>query len=297
MINELNFLRSLSPLHVGSGSTIGVVDLPIQREPHTQFPKIGSSSLKGALRSQAYHNKGDNKDEYIKIFGNEPGEKDYDQSGAISISESKILFFPIQSLKNVFTYVTCPMVLDRFAQESKQFGIELNFDIPKFSVSDEKALVSDKALIANEKLVLQEFVYEAVENDELKEFATKLGEVLELDDYFSSRVVVVTNDEFSQFAQQATEISPRIRVDVETGTVAKGALFYEENMPPEAIFYCFFTYQDSKPDSNNHFSISLPATETRNYFNQFVGNVFQVGGNSSIGRGLIQRTEAGVNEK
>ena len=44
------FLQCQTPLHAGSGSEIGLVDLPIQRERHTTFPKIEASSLKGALR-------------------------------------------------------------------------------------------------------------------------------------------------------------------------------------------------------------------------------------------------------
>ncbi len=45
-------LHAVTSVHAGSGSEIGLVDLPIQREKHTGFPKIESSSLKGALR---YH--------------------------------------------------------------------------------------------------------------------------------------------------------------------------------------------------------------------------------------------------
>jgi CRISPR-associated protein Cmr4 len=44
------FLLCETALHAGSGDDVGIVDLPIQREKHTQFPKIESSSLKGALR-------------------------------------------------------------------------------------------------------------------------------------------------------------------------------------------------------------------------------------------------------
>ena len=44
------FLICETPLHAGSGDALGVVDLPIQRERHTGFPKIEASSLKGALR-------------------------------------------------------------------------------------------------------------------------------------------------------------------------------------------------------------------------------------------------------
>ncbi len=39
-----------TPLHAGSGSELGVVDLPIQRERHTNHPKIEASTLKGCLR-------------------------------------------------------------------------------------------------------------------------------------------------------------------------------------------------------------------------------------------------------
>ena len=59
------FLICQTPLHAGSGSELGVVDLPIQRERHTGFPKIESSSLKGAIREaierRVYSNPNTNK--------------------------------------------------------------------------------------------------------------------------------------------------------------------------------------------------------------------------------------------
>lgn len=39
-------LHAISSVHAGSGSELGIVDLPIQREKHTGFPKIESSTLK-----------------------------------------------------------------------------------------------------------------------------------------------------------------------------------------------------------------------------------------------------------
>jgi len=41
-------------LHPGSGSELGIVDLPIQRERHTGYPKIEGSGLKGSLREAIY---------------------------------------------------------------------------------------------------------------------------------------------------------------------------------------------------------------------------------------------------
>lgn len=41
-------------MHVGAGSSTGTIDLPIQREKHTNFPHIEGSSLRGAIREAAW---------------------------------------------------------------------------------------------------------------------------------------------------------------------------------------------------------------------------------------------------
>lgn len=43
-----------TPLHAGSGASLGVVDLPIQRERVTGYPMIQASGIKGKLRAEAY---------------------------------------------------------------------------------------------------------------------------------------------------------------------------------------------------------------------------------------------------
>jgi CRISPR-associated protein Cmr4 len=48
------YLYVETPLHAGSGGSIGVIDLPIQRERVTQFPLVQASGLKGKLRAEAY---------------------------------------------------------------------------------------------------------------------------------------------------------------------------------------------------------------------------------------------------
>jgi len=44
------FIHIITPLHAGTGQELGIVDLPIQRERHTGFPKIEASGLKGSMR-------------------------------------------------------------------------------------------------------------------------------------------------------------------------------------------------------------------------------------------------------
>jgi CRISPR-associated protein Cmr4 len=50
MKQNLLYLFTRTPLHVGAGSAVGAIDQPIQRERHTGFPLIPGSSIKGVLR-------------------------------------------------------------------------------------------------------------------------------------------------------------------------------------------------------------------------------------------------------
>jgi len=52
-IPKLISLQALSFLHPGTGQNTGVVDLPIQREVHTEFPVYAASGFKGSLRDKA----------------------------------------------------------------------------------------------------------------------------------------------------------------------------------------------------------------------------------------------------
>lgn len=55
------FIHVITPLHAGTGQELGVVDLPIQRERHTGFPKIEASGLKGSIREVFEENVEQNK--------------------------------------------------------------------------------------------------------------------------------------------------------------------------------------------------------------------------------------------
>jgi CRISPR-associated protein Cmr4 len=44
------FLYAVSPVHMGAGQAIGVIDNPIQRERHTEHPCFAGSGIKGAVR-------------------------------------------------------------------------------------------------------------------------------------------------------------------------------------------------------------------------------------------------------
>ena len=51
--NAILGLLAETSIHAGTGQTVGAIDLPIQREKHTNWPCIYGSAMKGALRAQA----------------------------------------------------------------------------------------------------------------------------------------------------------------------------------------------------------------------------------------------------
>ena len=295
------FIKVITPLHVGSGSDLGVVDLPIQRESHTGFPKIEASSLKGAIRSE-FESRAQNDDEKKKIhivFGCDDCEKEFsetftsetkDFSGALGFSDARILFFPVKSVKGVFAYVTCPMVLKRFKNNIAicRVNIKEGFDIPLDEVPDDKCIVlGDTCKIdkTNEKgsVILEEYSFGIKETQ--NEDYIKIPNL----DIDKSRVVIVSDDNFTHFVKNSTEVITRTKINNITGTVQNGALFTEEYLPSETIMY-------SLAIANKPFSKAInnlnDANSVMEYFsNKFKeNNILQIGGNSTLGKGICELT-------
>src|SRR5262249_31435881 len=132
---RLLFLHAQTSLHPGSGTALGTVDLPVQRERHTQWPTIPRSALKGILRDRCRaiaaagysHDGADvgekergsrrrkaNEDEtspLVAVFGPGAVDRETAHAGAVSLTDARLLAFPVRSLRGVFAWVTCPAVL------------------------------------------------------------------------------------------------------------------------------------------------------------------------------------------
>jgi CRISPR-associated protein Cmr4 len=294
-------LYALSSVHAGSGSEIGVVDLPIQRERHTGFPKIESSSLKGAIRAtveELVEAKGDFEmaRDVHNIFGNPPTEKLKEnlQSGAIALADARTLLFPVKSMRGVFTYVTSPGVIDRFNHEVATYA-EMTTDRVESSdflpIPCELTVSSREPLVGDGKIVLEEYTYPVKVDEKTTALAESLESMLfpNRPGFLKKRLVVLDENSFLDFVKLSTEVNARIRINSKTGTVEGGALFYEENVPPETVFYSFLFIgrlrkenvldQDKTPED------ILELFKNEDYF----PSVFQLGGGSTLGRGILKR--------
>jgi CRISPR-associated protein Cmr4 len=208
MLNRaMIFVVTETPLHAGGGTSLGGVDLPIQRERHTQYPMIQSSTIKGVLRDLAYRVEGidsatrrdfqskrkadteealtseadaDNMTSKIlsleAAFGPETDRADTHAS-ALSFADARILLFPVRSLQGVFAWVTSPFVLQRFARELERVGCAVPWRVP--SVRDEEALVSSKSTVtAGESVVLEEYDFTVSKDDTNREAVDQIAQYL-----------------------------------------------------------------------------------------------------------------------
>jgi len=93
--------------------------------------------------------------------------------------------------------------------------------------------------------------------------------------------VILSDNDFTYFVQHATEVVARVRLEYETKTVAPGALFYEEFLPPETLLYSV----DIAGRSRNRDAPLEPAGVLQT-LDASMPKVLQIGGNETTGKGL-----------
>ena len=232
MITKPFLLHALSPLHAGTGAAADVIDLPIARMKATGIPLVPGSSIKGVLRD-AHNPEKDRHDpeqnKFWATFGPESADAG-DHAGAIVVGDARLLALPVRSFCGTFAWVTSPLLL-RLAER------DLAWNLPIPEPAGQAALVSNGAVIEhNGKLYLQDIDLSAQSSSEVEAWASKITPFASPgDDIFSKRFAVVDDETMTFLWETATQVDSRIRIDPETGTVAKGALWQEESLPPETL--------------------------------------------------------------
>lgn len=312
-----------SPLHAGSGSDLGIVDLPIQRERHTSFPKVEGSSLKGGVR-EAFEQRLGADDPRIKLtFGPENAE----HAGALGITDARLLLFPVKSMKGVFAWITCPLVISNFIRDLKLCGINPKFAVPTAGTTPKTCnLILDQ----NQSIVLEEYAF-SISRDEgaTAAFARYVAENTfppgpgpyaiwrnaaaqtamppeppDIYDYWREKmihdIVVLEDNDFRDFVNLSTEVITRTKINPKTGTVANTALFTEEYLPAESVLYALALASPMfvKDSEKSHFKGTNPLREAENisaFFTQTLNDIktTQLGGNATIGKGIV-RISTGV---
>ncbi len=294
-----------SSLHAGAGQGVGTIDLPIQRERHTGFPKIEASALRGAVREAVweYHlsknRKGGDEKELNVVFGN---KNDGDKRSALDIGDARLIFFPVRSWKGVFAWITCPYVLNRFIKDmALPDKVEVSLQLPVHENNNEIFVSEDSIIKSSNKVMLEEYVFNVPKSqngntailinheDPGTYFFNRLSNnrgsaATELIFSLTDRWALVTDEVFRDFVEMYTEKITRNKINSNTGTADDGGLFNEEFLPTESILYAYVGATDEFSIDNHRKS----AKEIMELFRQNLPDMIQVGGDANIGKGLVR---------
>jgi CRISPR-associated protein Cmr4 len=294
------FLIALSPVHAGSGSDVGVVDLPIQRERHTDYPKIEASGIKGVFREN-YRIQKKLPDELDIIFGPEKGDG---HQSAIGFVDARILFFPVKSVKGIFAWITCSDVLKKFKEMMTVSGCDIAEasgaiidigSIPVNTIAEGSEIFMERrnGEETTRTVILEEYPFQVCENKNLGKFANwfcdnvfcNAPDLSYQKSEFAKRLLVVDNNSFRDFVTLSTEVIPRTKINPDTGTVdaTAGSLWYEEYLPVETIMYSVLL--SSQPFTNTELNTADKV------MGKVVANwpsIIQIGGNATIGKGFMK---------
>jgi CRISPR-associated protein Cmr4 len=315
-------LYAQTSLHPGSGTALGLVDLPVQRERHTQWPTIPGSGIKGVIRDACRERIAERSDlDSLERYDDEPGKTPVSRSGSkrrkadatillnaafgppseaagesagsVSFTDARILAFPVRSLAGVFAHVTCPAVLRRLRRDLEMASFPITWSEPQ--VHGTRVLTPGTncpCRIGGNSIVLEEFLLECAEgscHDVADWIATNVLPTAPAHEstrvHFRSSLLVLSDNQFTHFARYATEIMARVRLDYDTKTVASGALFYEEFLPPETLFYSVVIASDPRVKSPKNGDREPDANSVLDVL-KLLPTVIQLGANQTTGKGF-----------
>lgn len=291
------FLYAVSPVHLGAGQAVGVIDNPIQRERHTGHPCFAGSGIKGAVRHgfEALA-KGTSQDRPLKelitvLFGPDADSSEL-HAGAVSFGDAQLVALPIRSLKGGYVYATCPQAISRARRLLGLIGVAANWpDLP--DIGEGQCLIANPALLSGDKLHLEAFEYTARVSPNLPRLSEDLATRALPDDngyaFFRDKLktdlVVLSDTDFAYFAENAMLVEPHVRIDEKTGTAKDGGLFYTENLPPESLLVAPMLASQTRTGRKDDWedAVSVMA-KIKNVID---GKLLQIGGDATTGRGLV----------
>jgi len=279
-----------TPLHPGAGQSAGVVDLPVAREGATGLPHIPETGLKGALKQWA-RECGAALD-IDRLFGKTDAGEEQSPSGTgdervgageLVISTARLLCLPVRRLDGPYAWATCPYLLERLERDSTRVGHPLHPPklAPKDSEQEAELLVADGSTAT---IFLEEYCFTPKPVTDTTAIANSVGKLIdeaELSGRLCRQIAVMSDKEFSWFAEHGLPVDARNQLD--DSKISRN-LWYEETIPPDALFYALILPRSPGPGRDG---------KANQRWNQFIGALkqatyVQVGGNETVGHGWVR---------
>jgi len=271
-----------TPLHAGTGQTLGSIDLPIQRERHTGVPIVPGSSVKGALRALAARSMKDHAKLKL-VYGPETDRAD-EHSGALAVTELRVVALPVRSLQEVFYWVTSPMCLTRLNRDRALAG--LGGLVPKLEVATGRALVAAPLSNAG-SLLLEDLDLQPDTKSDVQKAAEAIAKLCPVNSpahqptvaRLKTHLLVVSDEDMRYFLENTTQVAARVKLS--KNKTSEG-LWYEESLPRDTFLSGLLVARNTSYDG-------LALTEA-----DVLGEVaalfkdkpyLQIGGNETVGCG------------
>jgi CRISPR-associated protein Cmr4 len=293
METRLTLIHAMSPLHAGTGQSVGAIDLPIARERPTGIPLIPGSSIKGALRARSADVQWTR-----DVFGPDTNNAS-EHSGSVQFSDAHLLLLPVRSIRGTFAWVTSPFLIRRFARGAWEAGLKLA-RLPESPASMEHCCVLEQTKITisgadGGKVVFEDLDFK-VDPDPAKTallhaFTTAIADILfppgspDPQDWrqsFAERICLIHDDVMSILLETATEVTAHIRLNNETKTVDKGALWYQESLPAESVLAGIVVAADVKAVNQRS---ERKAADLLKHVASLTKGLVQLGGKATAGQG------------
>lgn len=263
-------LHALSPLHAGTGHTPDIIDLPTARMKATGIPFLPGSSIKGVLRDAR---RATDREKTEAVFG--PSDDPAAHAGALVVGDARLLALPLRSFRGTFAWVTSPLLLTLAKRDLEDASLAIPTIIGRGA-----RLAQGTICVHNDKLYLEDLDLPATVAAEATAWAQRLAPLaFPDDDIFTKRFAIIDDDTMAFLWETATQVDARVRLDERTRTVAKGALWLEESLPPETLLIGLLAADRSRrrdvkmtPDEVLGFALSGE-------------EVHQLGGKATTGRG------------
>lgn len=295
---KVMFIYTESSLHCGSGTSLAVIDLPIQREKYTDYPVCQASGIKGVVREWFEFKYGEKDEKVLKTFGPDFGSKEKDSdayAGAATFTDGRLLLFPVRSLNGVFAYTTSCFALSRLKRDLEMAGVKVDWTIP--AESDDKIIGVQESKIkdSNNKVVLEEYTFDFQADNNVKAIAEWIaGNAIPQGDEYKfwkdkvkTDLLILPENAFRDFVKLSTEVQARIQIDNKTKTAKSGALFYEEALSSDSLLYSVILAHDPACDTKERPDGLKTSTDVMTFLSGIDKERLQFGGDATIGKGIV----------
>lgn len=281
---RLFHLHTLSALHCGTGQSAGVVDLPIARARATNLPLVPGSSVRGVCREEVTRT---DPKAATTLFGPERIESDAQSfAGALAIGDAHLLALPVRALAGIVCFVTSPFILKRYARDRNSAGL-VNPPLLPVPPADTAFVPARSVNRSGHILVLEDLDLAVKEDNSAESWAKEIAAAVHPNDDGTpadlvARFAILPDDILHFLSETATEVRARIAIDPKTGTVKRGALWYEENLPAETLLWGIYALSNSMNKDDQRAAKDLASCLPKS------GTLLQLGGKAGIGRGLVR---------